>query len=133
MGVHGQLQGLGAHWETWMMAQGGMTPHEALRVATLYGAEYLGMEADLGSLEIGKLADLVVLEANPLHDIHHTEQVNHVMINGRLFDAETMHEVGNRMRERNPFYWEKDEVRDGFIWRGSTLEADGIGCSCHRN
>ena len=63
LGSHGQLQGLGAHWETWNLGSGGLTPHETLRVVTLYGAEAIGMQQDVGSIEPGKLADLVVLEA----------------------------------------------------------------------
>ena len=88
LGAHGQLQGLGAHWELWMLAQGGLTPLEALRAATLAGAQYLGLDRDLGSLEPGKLADLVVLDANPLDDIRNSEKVAMVMKNGVLYDAD---------------------------------------------
>jgi len=88
LGAHGQLQGLGAHWELWMLAQGGMTPHEALYAATKAGADYLGLGADLGTLEPGKLADLVVLDGNPLEDIRQSDKVNMVMKGGQLFDAD---------------------------------------------
>ena len=107
LGAHGQRNGLDAHWELWSFGQGGMTPHQALQVATLNGARYLGMEADLGSLKEGKLADLIVLEANPLDDLRNSEQIRWTMVNGRLFDARTMDEVGNHPREREPFYWEE--------------------------
>ena len=72
-----------------MLAQGGMTPMEALRSATLSGAQYLGLDGDLGSLAVGKLADLIVLDANPLEDIRNTDTTRMVMANGRLFDAVT--------------------------------------------
>ena len=116
LGAHGQLQGLGAHWELWMFVQGGMTPMEALRAATLNGALYLGLDGDLGSLEAGKLADLLVLDANPLEDIRNSEKIRYTMVNGRLFDAATMDEVGNHAKARAPFYWEQDETSDAFIW-----------------
>jgi Tol biopolymer transport system component/imidazolonepropionase-like amidohydrolase len=99
-GAHGQIQGLGMHWETWMFAQGGMSPMNAIKSATINGAKSLGMGSSLGSIEQGKLADLLVLDANPLEDIHNTEHVNLVMVNGRLFDARTMDQVGNHPASR---------------------------------
>jgi imidazolonepropionase-like amidohydrolase len=95
LGAHGQLQGLGAHWELWMLQQGGMTNFEALRAATLHGAEYLGLDRDLGSLAAGKLADLVVLDRNPLDDIRNSAAIRYVMVNGRLYDANTLGQLGN--------------------------------------
>jgi len=109
LGAHGQLQGLAAHWELWMLEQGGMTPMEALRAATIDGARYLGLDGDIGSIEQGKLADLVVLERNPLENIRHSESVAMVMLNGRLYDAATLNEVGNHPRTRRPFWFETAE------------------------
>ncbi|MBS4029194.1 MAG: amidohydrolase family protein, partial [Ignavibacteriales bacterium] len=107
LGAHGQLQGLGAHWELWMLAQGGMKPLEAIRCATLYGAYYIGLDKDLGSLEVGKLADLIVMEKNPLENIRNSESIQYVMKNGRLFDASTMNEIGNHPKPRGKFWWER--------------------------
>ncbi len=106
LGAHGQQQGIDAHWELWNFGLGGMPNHDALRVATLQGAKYLGMDAHIGSLEPGKLADLLVLDQNPLDDLRNSESIRYTMVNGRLFDAHTMHEVGNHPRERGPFWWE---------------------------
>jgi Tol biopolymer transport system component/imidazolonepropionase-like amidohydrolase len=85
LGGHGQMQGLGPHWEMWAFVQGGMTPLEAIRVATRYPAETLGLDRDLGSLEPGKLADFVVLDANPLDKIENSETVSLVVKNGRAY------------------------------------------------
>jgi len=90
LGGHGQMQGLGPHWEMWAFVQGGMTPLEALRVATHNPAVTLGLEADLGSLEAGKLADFVVLDKNPLEDIHNSETVSLVVKNGRGYKPEDL-------------------------------------------
>ncbi|HYU31351.1 MAG TPA: amidohydrolase family protein [Thermoanaerobaculia bacterium] len=106
LGAHGQREGLGAHWEMWMFVQGGMTPFEALRAATLDGARYLGMDRDLGSLEPGKLADLLVLDANPLEDIRNTESIRWVIANGRVFDSHTLDETGNHPHKHQPLYWQ---------------------------
>nr|BCX00419.1 MAG: bifunctional TolB-family protein/amidohydrolase [Bacteroidota bacterium] len=111
VGSHGQLQGLGYHWELWALAAGGMTNHEALRCATLYGAEAIGMDRDLGSLEPGKLADLLILDRNPLENIRHTTAIRYVMKNGRLYDAETLDELWPRQRPLGKLPWQdKDPV-----------------------
>jgi len=107
MGAHGQVHGLAAHWEVWMMQQGGMTNMEALRTATLNPAMTLGMEKDLGSIEAGKLADLIVLDRNPLENIRHTETVRMIMANGRLYDHD-LNEIGTRERKRAPFWWARE-------------------------
>ena len=106
LGAHGQLQGLGAHWELWMLAQGGMSPLEAIRCATINGAWYLGLDKDLGSLEKGKLADLIVMDKNPLENIRNSESISFVMVNGRLYNASTMNETGNHPKARGKFWWE---------------------------
>jgi Tol biopolymer transport system component len=90
LGGHGQMQGLGPHWEMWAFVQGGMTPLEALRVATRLPAETLGLERDLGSLESGKLADFVVLAKNPLEDIHNSTSVALVVKNGQAYTPEEL-------------------------------------------
>ncbi|HEV7231804.1 MAG TPA: amidohydrolase family protein, partial [Bacteroidia bacterium] len=116
LGAHGQLQGLGAHWELWMLQMGGMTNMQALRCATMNGAEYLGMSKEIGSLEKGKLADLVVLDKNPLENIRNSETVHYTMVNGRLFDAATLNEIGNYDRKRGRFFWENKGYNASFPW-----------------
>ena len=117
MGAHGQLQGLGAHWEMWAMTHGGMTPHEALQVSTINGARYIGMDADLGSIEPGKLADLVVLDENPLEKIENSDSVSYTMINGFLYEAETMDRVWPSHEPRGRFHFEPRPRDDRLVWQ----------------
>lgn len=108
LGSHGQLQGLGAHWEIWAMGSGGLTEHETLRAATIHGAEAIGLTEDLGSLAPGKLADLQVLDRNPLEDLRNTNSVRFVMRNGELFDANTMAQIWPVERPAYEPFWTQD-------------------------
>ncbi|MHA7130657.1 amidohydrolase family protein [Algoriphagus namhaensis] len=107
VGSHGQLQGLGYHWELWAVASGGMTPMNALKTATILGAEALGLDQELGSIEAGKLADLVIMEANPLENIRNTNTITHVVKNGRLYDGNTLDEILPNPRKLDVSPWTK--------------------------
>lgn len=113
IGAHGQQAGLGSHWELWSFVRGGWTPIEALRAGTIMPATSLGYGKDIGSLEVGKLADLVVLDADPTVDIRNSEKINRVMLGGRLYDPLTMNEVVTGNRVRAPYWWEKAGGGDG--------------------
>ncbi|GAB3035552.1 amidohydrolase family protein [Bowmanella dokdonensis] len=110
IGAHGQRPGLAAHWEMWIMQQGGFTPWEALRGATIDGARHLGMDKHIGSLEAGKLADMVVIDGDVLSDLHRSEYVTYTVQNGRIFDASTMNELGSK-EKRAPFFFEQQNIR----------------------
>ncbi|HRO69734.1 MAG TPA: amidohydrolase family protein, partial [Chitinophagaceae bacterium] len=130
MGAHGQIQGIGAHWEIWMMQQGGMTNHQALQTATINPAKSLGFDKWIGSLEAGKLADLIVMDLNPLDNIRNTESIRYTMVNGRLFDAATLDEIGNYNRPRSKFYWETGTNAESFPWHDETTQE---GCICGKH
>lgn len=93
VGSHGQLQGLGYHWEMWAMASGGIKPYDLLKVATIYGAEAIGLSQDIGTLEAGKMADILVMDGDPLANIRNTNTLRYVMKGGRLYEAATLNEV----------------------------------------
>ena len=118
IGGHGQREGLGSHWEIWALAQGGFTAHEALRSATLHGAWYLGLDQDLGSLKVGKLADVAVIAGNPLEDIRQSENVHYVIANGRLFDAETMAQRHPKVAPPPSYFFVEDGVDTDASVRG---------------
>jgi adenine deaminase len=96
----------------------------------LHGAHYLGLDGDLGSLETGKLADLIVLDQNPLDNIQNSEHILFVMKNGRLYDAETMNETGNHPRARSSFFWENARTSEAFVWKGAGVGFGEIQCQC---
>ncbi|MDA0919614.1 MAG: amidohydrolase family protein [Planctomycetota bacterium] len=126
-GGHGQLNGICTHWEMWSFVQGGMTPMQALECGTLNGAKYIGLDRDLGSLEAGKLADILVMEpgADPVARIRDSERVQLTIANGQIFDAKTMTEQNS---EHAPdFFWKHVGNGISFALPVST------GCSCGRS
>jgi imidazolonepropionase-like amidohydrolase/Tol biopolymer transport system component len=132
MGAHGQIQGIGAHWETWMLAQGGMSNLQALKAATISPAQSLGLDQSIGSIEVGKLADLIVLDKNPLTNIRHTEFIQYTMVNGRLYDAATMTEIGNTTKKPTPFWWEQPKATQ-LGWHEETNSFTKPQCHCGKH
>jgi hypothetical protein len=104
IGSHGQQHGIGSHWETWMAASA-LGPMGALEVASLQGAHFLGVEKDLGSITVGKLGDLMVLDADPLADIRNTAKIAYVMKAGTLWQASTLDEVWPTKKPFGDYYW----------------------------
>ncbi|MFM2286304.1 MAG: hypothetical protein RLZZ543_1801, partial [Bacteroidota bacterium] len=132
LGAHGQIQGIGAHWELKMLASGGMSNYQALKCATLNGAYYIGMEKDLGTLETGKLADFVVLDSNPLDDINNIGSIRYTVANGNAFDAMTMQSIHNMQARRLPFYFEQLYGNNDFQWHDETHGFHNHTCGCRK-
>ena len=114
IGSHGQLQGLGYHWELWALASGGLTPYEALRAATLHGAEMIGVAGDIGTITPGKLADLVVLDADPLADIRHSDDIVYVVKNGEMFAGDTLDRIWPVSEPLPAQWWQSLEPPQSF-------------------
>ena len=109
VGAHGEVDGLGAHWEMWALGEA-MTPLEALRAGTISAARFIGLEQDIGSIEVGKLADLAVLDNNPLDDIRLSSEVSLVLVGGNLFDARSLRQTWPIERDYGPRPWTNAEV-----------------------
>jgi imidazolonepropionase-like amidohydrolase/Tol biopolymer transport system component len=107
IGAHGQREGMGSHWEMWGFVMGGMSPLQALQTATIQPAQYMGLDKDLGSIEAGKLADLLVLEGNPLEDIRVTDDISYVIQNGRIYEGGTLTEKITGQHKLAPLYWQR--------------------------
>lgn len=106
VGSHGEMQGISFHWELWNIQSGGMDELDALRSATLFGAQGIGFEQDLGSITEGKLADILVLNEDPLADIRNTTSLRWVIKNGVLYDADTLDTAWPVQRELPRMYWQ---------------------------
>lgn len=102
LGAHGEQPGIGAHWELWAMTEA-FTPLEAIQIGTLNGAYFHGLESELGSLKVGKLADLIILNSDPLEDIRNTLDIAYVMKSGRLYDGNTLGQLWPDRVEYQPF------------------------------
>ena len=111
IGGHGQIQGIQCHWEMWALQSGGLSNFEVLRAATLHGAEAIGYAQDLGSIEVGKLADLVILNKDPLQDIRNTTSIRYVMKNGELYEGETLNQIWPKQKALSEMWWWKDEPK----------------------
>ena len=122
LGAHGQREGLGVHWELWSLAQGGMTPLEALRAGTLHGAAYLGLDKDIGSLEVGKLADMAIVAGQPDVVLRDSEKVKWTVLGGRVYDAATMDEIAPRQVKRPMVWWRRSGEGTGVV--------APAGCGC---
>ncbi len=132
LGAHGQIQGLGAHWELKMLASGGMSNYQALQCATVNGAYYIGMEKDLGTLEVGKLADFIVLDSNPLDDINNIGTIKYTVANGTGYDSMSMQPLNLKLRKRMPFYFEQLYGNNDFHWHDETHSFHGLNCGCRK-
>lgn len=105
VGGHGNpLPGIGTHWEIWFLTNG-ISKYKALEAATINGANKLDLQEEIGSIENRKLADMVVLNSNPLEDIFNTTDIFYTIQNGSIYDATTMNQVFPEIKKLRPWGW----------------------------
>jgi hypothetical protein len=121
VGSHGEHHGIASHWEVWMGASA-LGNMGALEVASLHGARFLGVDKDLGSIEVGKLADLMVLNKNPLDNIRNTTDAQYVMKSGVLYDAMTLDQIWPRAIPFGPHYWVNDDELQSNVKKTDTFD-----------
>jgi imidazolonepropionase-like amidohydrolase/Tol biopolymer transport system component len=109
LGGHGEVQGASSHFDLWLEAQA-VPPQDALRIGTIETARHLGLDRDVGSIQVGKLADLIVLNSNPLDDIRNTIDIAYVMKGGRLYESSTLDQVWPEKKPFGPRPWRDDEL-----------------------
>lgn len=93
MGAHGQMMGLGAHWEMELFTHGGFTNYDAIEIATINGFRHHGLDHLLGSIELGKLADMVIMTKDPLDNIRNTRSIEYVIKNGVLYSGKDASQI----------------------------------------
>jgi len=122
LGGHGEVPGASSHFDLWLHALG-LPPMDVLRIGTIETARYLGVDQDVGSIKVGKLADLIVLDANPLEDIRNTAKIAYVMKGGRLYESATLDQVWPEKRPFGARPWRDEAV----------LEAAGVRNDAHHD
>ena len=123
------LPGFSLHHELELIHSSGLSTYETLKTATVNPARYLNTIALSGTIAEGKLADIVLLDKNPLENIENTQYITYVMANGRLYDAETLNEIGNRSKEKPKLYWEANGYNQSFEWHEETQSFMHDGCT----
>ena len=131
IGSHGNVPGLGTHWEMWLLAEGGTSAAEVIRAATITGAEKLGLQEEIGSIEEGKLADFLVLNCNPIENIRCTADIEYVVKNGFVWHADSMTQMWPEYKPLPKLWWHSDEDWEELKpelpepWEGVPI-ADGV-------
>lgn len=101
--------GIFSQWEMWLIHRGGASSMEVLRAATINGAKKIGIDLDVGSLEVGKLADFVVLTVNPLNDVRNTNRIRFVVFDGTIYDGDTMTKLWPEYRPLPRMGWQTED------------------------
>lgn len=113
-GTSSVVNGFSLHDELDLLVKAGLTTQEALHAATILPAQWLGIDKQIGSIETGKLADLILLDENPLNDIQNTRKIAGVMVNGKWIEKKTIQTMLANLAARN------NASKDQFDWKTFT-------------